>query len=955
MESRVPIDAGVSEREAEVLALVGEHLTNAEVAARLHISIRTVESHVSSLLRKLDAVDRRALAARASGVDAPSRSGNGGSVPAMTTVSVLPVPLTSFVGRSAERRALAAALQEHRLVSAVGPGGVGKTRLALAVAADVTDRYAQGAWYVDLVPVTDPAMIGAAIADVLGFGEQSRRSPTDTVLVRLADAEALLVLDNCEHLVASVGELVERLLTACPRVTVLVTSQARLGVPFEWAFTVPGLSLVDDAAGDAVALFLDRAAMVGWTPRSDDDRRRVAAVCDALDGSALAIELAAARLAARGLDGLEAALGDRLRLLTGGTRLDERHQSVRSALDWSYELLTPTDQAVLRQVSVFAAPFTSEAAVAALVDPAPVDPGEVAESLAQLAEQSLLVVMATAGPTRYRMLETIRQYGAGRLEEVGEDGPVHDRHLRWCLATATSLADAAAAAMSATGTAEPGAAFEGGFASSADELRAALHWATSVADHRAAAHQLAVGLAELTHVRGLAEESQRRYEQAAGLAPDDVAAARLLRAGADVALARLEGDDALRLFRAAADAELHSGDRRAAALDLARAAETLDRAPGLLAAPPDMTLAADLLDEAERLAGDDPHVEAAILTVEAGQSSCRPGLDPRRDRVADAEKALAVARQVRDVRLESAALDQLSVQRLVRGELRAAATASIRRTELLAPRLRQPELAYEYSDALHMASLTCIATGDLAAALVYGEQRFDLPFHREETHLGVNWLLVGHALAGDLDRVVALGDTFMAGWDRAGRPPLGGFAVSADASAMVEGLRGDEDARRKWKAVAVAMRRNKPPDHRIAYVDVFDAIVSLHRGLPREAVATLADDPESFDEWHTAAWRQWYAALWAEAAVLDTESSDGDRAKRLDRARAIAAGNPIATAMVARAEALAAGALDRLPPLADTLAPLFRYQQARTLVLAGGAARTEGDRLLAAMHAAPMA
>jgi predicted ATPase len=868
---------------------------------------------------------------------------------------VLPVPLTSFVGRTAERQALADALRDRRLVSAVGPGGVGKTRLALAVAADVTDRYAQGAWYVDLVPVTDPAMIGAAIAAVLGFGEQSRRSPTDTVLVRLADAEALLVLDNCEHLVASVGELVERLLTACPRVTVLVTSQARLGVPFEWTFAVPGLSLADDAAGDAVALFLDRAAMVGWSPRSDDDRRRVAAVCDALDGSALAIELAAARLAARGLDGLEAALGDRLRLLTGGTRLDERHRSLRSTLDWSYGLLTPTDQAVLRQASVFAAPFTSEAAMAALVEPAPVELVEVAESLAQLADQSLLVVMATSGPTRYRMLETIRQYGAGRLREVGEEGSVHDRHLRWCRATATALAAAAADARAATGTADPGPAFEAGFASSADELRAALHWATSVADHRAEAHELARGLAELTHLRGLAEESQRRYEQAAGLAPDDVTAARLLRAGADVALARLEGDDALRLFRAAADAELRSGDRRAAALDLARAAELLDRAPGLLAAPPDMTLAADLLDEAERLAGDDPHVEAAILTVEAGQSSCRPGLDLRPDPVADAEKALAVARQVRDVRLESASLDQLSVQRLVRWELRAAAADSIRRTELLAPRLRQPELAYEYSDALHMASLTCIATGDLAAALAYGRQRDELPFHREEPHLGVNWLLVGHALAGDLDRAVALGDRFMTGWERAGRPPLGGFAVSAYASAMVEGLRGDDDARRRWEAVGVAMRRNKPPDTPTAYAEVFDAIVSLHRGRPGEALATLADDPDALDEWHTAAWRQWYAALWAEAAVLDPGTSDGDRAERLDRARAIVAGNPIATAMVARAEVLAAGALDRLPALADALDPLFRYQRARTLVLAGGAARSEGDRLLAAMHAAPMA
>ena len=340
----------------------------------------------------------------------------------------MPTPLTSFVGRSTERAALAEALATHRLVAAIGPGGVGKTRLALAVAADVTGRYAHGAWYVDLVPVTDPAMIGAAVADVLGFGEQFGQSPTETVIGRLSDTEALLVLDNCEHLIEGVDELVERLLTACPRVTVLATSQARLGLPFESVFTVSGLSLDRSAVGhagddrlrsDAVALFLDRAAMVGWSPRSDEDCRRIAAICNALDGSALAIELAAARLDALGLDGLEAALGNRLRLLTGGPRLDERHRSLRSTLDWSYELLTPTDQAVLRQTSVFAAPFTAEAAAAVVVDPAPLDLVDVAETLAHLADQSLLVVVASAGITRYRMLETIRQYGVERLDELG--------------------------------------------------------------------------------------------------------------------------------------------------------------------------------------------------------------------------------------------------------------------------------------------------------------------------------------------------------------------------------------------------------------------------------------------------------------------------------------------------------------------------------------------------------
>ena len=257
----------------------------------------------------------------------------------MATAS-LPAPLTSFVGRVAERAALAQVLTQHRLVTAVGPGGVGKTRLALAVAADVTDRYADGAWYVDLVPVTDPAMVGAAVAGAFGFGEQLGRTPTDTVISKLAGAEALVVLDNCEHVVDGVTAFVERLLSACPKTTVLATSRVRLLVPFERVFPVPGLAL-DPATGegDATELFVERAAMAGWSSPYPHDRRRIAAICTELDGIALAIELAAARLTTFGLDGLEAGLADQLGLLAGGPRLDDRHRSVRSALDWSFGLL----------------------------------------------------------------------------------------------------------------------------------------------------------------------------------------------------------------------------------------------------------------------------------------------------------------------------------------------------------------------------------------------------------------------------------------------------------------------------------------------------------------------------------------------------------------------------------------------------------------------------------------
>src|SRR5262249_29896651 len=244
----------------------------------------------------------------------------------------LPAPLTPFVGRAAERAELAAALARHRLVTAVGPGGIGKTRLALAVAAEQAGRFAGGVWYAALVPVNAGAVV--ALAAALGLGEQPGRSAEETVLAWFGDREALLVLDNCEHLVEGVVVLAERVLAACPGVTVLATSRARLLVPHERVFLVPGMTVSGDG-GDAVGLFLERAATAGGLAGTAD-RQRVARICRGLDGVALAIELAAARLPVLGLDGLEAGLDDRLGLLTGGRRLDDRHRSLRSALDWSY-------------------------------------------------------------------------------------------------------------------------------------------------------------------------------------------------------------------------------------------------------------------------------------------------------------------------------------------------------------------------------------------------------------------------------------------------------------------------------------------------------------------------------------------------------------------------------------------------------------------------------------------
>jgi predicted ATPase/DNA-binding CsgD family transcriptional regulator len=936
VESQQLNEAGVSAREAEVLALLGRHLTNAEIAGRLFISVRTVESHVSSLLRKLGVTDRRALATLIASVEASDRDAHR-----RATGPSLPSPLTSFVGRVAERGALAEVLARHRLVTAVGPGGVGKTRLALAVATDVTDRYVDGAGYVDLVPVTDAEMVGAAVASAFGFGEQPGRSPTDTVVAKLAGSEALVVLDNCEHLVDGVTGFVERLLTGCPKVTVLATSRVRLRLPFEYVYPVPGLSLddgADEGDGDAVALFVERAGMAGWASPYPRDRDRVAAICAGLDGVALAIELAAARLATFGLDGLEAGLADQLTLLEGGPRLDDRHQSVRSALDWSFGLLDEHGQVVLRRASVFAAPFTSAAAVA-VTGHAPLVPGEVAGALASLADHNLLVVTASPGGTRYRMLESIRQYGAEEMAEVGELGEVRGRHLRWCLTTAARL-EAAEGDTSAD------------FDEVADDLRAGLGWCADQPQLRADAHELAGRLAELTFARGMPSEAQRRFEDAAALAADPAEAARDLHLGAAVAWGRAAGNEAVRLYRAAAEEARRAGDRRRAAVELATAAELIVYAPGVMAelASPEERQA--LLDEAWMLAFGDPYVEAAMLNVIGFQDA----RDPQASELI--QRAVELARRMGDVRMESSALDSLTGVQLTHGELEAAEVTVQRRLELLTPRAHEVEMAWEYTDALHMACVVYLATGNLEAARHYSQQRRELAFFRETDHLAVAWLLTTAALAGEFDEAVDLALEFRQGWLEAGRPAMSGFAVAPAAAAMVYGIRGESGARREWLDILTEMRRAvaaAPLVFTPAYMPVLDGLVALHRGELGDALVGLAGAPAS-RRWHwahDASWRHWYAALWAEAAVL---AELADRDEHLEWARFIVGHNPIASAIVDRAAAIDAHDRDGLLAAAAALDDAgCRYQHARTLVFADGAARAEGEAIMAAIGATPMA
>ncbi|MFH7600142.1 LuxR C-terminal-related transcriptional regulator [Streptomyces racemochromogenes] len=966
----------ISTRETDVLVLLGQHLSNAEIAVRLSISVRTVESHVSSLLRKLAQPDRRALSRHALGREpgasdrpAPGRLPSvlrpdgrpaSGRPVAERPGPLLPVPLTAFVGRARERADLAAAMTAHRQLTVLGPGGVGKTRLALEVAADVAGEFPDGVWFVDLVPVTEPDRVAAEVAATLGVAEEPGRDIDLSLLESLADRRVLLVLDNCEQVRDGVAPFLERLLTACPGLRVLATSRSRLLVPFERVFPVAPLSREGGWGSDAVALFTARAGGLGLPP-GPAELDGVVDICERLDGMALAIELAAARWPTLGLDGLGAGLSDQLRFLAGGPRADDRHRSVRAVLDWSHELLEPVDRALLRRVSVFVLPFTAGAAVE-VAGFAPLDPVAVADGLGRLAEQSLLTAVPSAHGTRYRALETIRQYGAERLNEAGESADVRSRHLGWCLDGAHELVRTAD---------EDGRA---GFDVLADELRSALAWAAGRPERRADARRLALALAGAAFERNLLGESQQRYEQAAVLAADGTDAAEALRRAAAVAGCRRLGDEMYRLHRAAAAAALDAGHRAAAGRDLATAATVAVRFAGEFEQAPPAEVMDALLAEARSLSDDSPAGGAALALAEvavhgdafgtapvgpadscasvplaaASVTSASTAAVPAPDVVARAERAVALARRAGDPVAESAALDALAGAWSRGGDAFAAAAATRRRIDLLRTLPQAPAVTHELLDALATGIGNGFGVGDLEWA---GRCAGQLAEHRLLVEAGAcarSWLLVADVLAGRVEKALETGDHLLETWERIGFQRSFSLGPAAAAVAMVHGLRGDHEARATWLALA---GRAGTPKHSHGYEAVFDAVVLLHHGRPDAALGRLAARPGEAGTPVSSFWLHWSVVLRAEASVL--AGRPGAR-EQLDAARVAVAGNAAATAHVDRAEALADGDRERLLAVVAAFeAADCPYQAALTLVLAGGDHTAAGERALAGLGFAP--
>jgi predicted ATPase/class 3 adenylate cyclase len=355
-----------------------------------------------------------------------------------TVPNNLPRQLTSFIGRRSEMAEVKRLLSETRLLTLAGPGGGGKTRLSLEVAGDVLPAYPDGAWLVELAPVAAPALAPQVLATTLGVREEPGREILHTLSDYLASRRALLVLDNCEHLLDACARLADGLLRSCPDITVLASSREPLAVAGEVTFRVPSLSAPDPvrslaldrlAGYDAVRLFVDRAAAArpGFA-LTDTNAAAVAQICQRLDGIPLAIELAAARMRTLSVQQIAARLDERFRLLTGGSRTAlPRHQTLRGLIDWSHELLGEAERAVFRRLSVFVGGWSLEASERVVAGDG-VAPSEVVDLLGRLIDKSLLLMEEHDGEVRYDVLETIRQYASEKLAETGEGETVRARH-----------------------------------------------------------------------------------------------------------------------------------------------------------------------------------------------------------------------------------------------------------------------------------------------------------------------------------------------------------------------------------------------------------------------------------------------------------------------------------------------------------------------------------------------
>jgi predicted ATPase len=466
--------------------------------------------------------------------------------PALRTLDAyphnLPVQLTSFIGREQQIADVKRLLGATRLLTLVGPGGSGKTRISLQAAAELLETFADGAWLVELAPLVDSVLVPQAVAGALGIRESGGRPVLEALNDHLRTKTLLLVLDNCEHLVEACAEFADHVLRAAPGLRILASSREGLGLAGENTYRVPSLGLPDlhhlpDLARlsqyEALRLFIDRATAVNPAFQvTNANAPVVAQLCHQLDGIPLAIELAAARVRSLSPEQIAARLDDRFRLLTGGNRTAlPRHQTLRAAVDWSHALLTEAERVLFRRLTVFAGGWTLEAAEAVCANPpegairgregAPLlQPSDVLDLLDSLVNKSLVAGEPGDREMRYKMLETIRQYAQEKLREAGEGDVVRARHLTYFL----DLAEAAEPRLRSAEQQEWLLRLD----AEHDNMRAAMARALEAVLEEVpeAALRLAVALTRYQEYRGWQIENKTWLEQALAHGPPTASAAR---------------------------------------------------------------------------------------------------------------------------------------------------------------------------------------------------------------------------------------------------------------------------------------------------------------------------------------------------------------------------------------------------------------------------------------------
>ena len=724
----------------------------------------------------------------------------------------LPTRLTSFIGREAELMAVRELVADNRLVTLTGAGGAGKTRLAVQVAAELGDEFDDGVWYVDLAPITDLDLVPAATARALGLPDQPGLSTMDALTRLVSQRHLVVVLDNCEHLLDACAALVADLLGACPRLSLLTTSREPIAVAGEVTFLVPSLSLADEA----IELFTDRARKA----RPDfaitaDNTAVVREICRRLDGMPLAIELAAARVRALSLDEIVDSLHDRFRLLTGGARTAvRRQQTLRASVDWSHALLTEPERILFRRLAVFVGGFGLDAAQA-VAGGCDVERYQVLDQLSLLVDKSLVIAETDSGRTRYRLLETVRQYALEKLSESGEADDVRTRHRDFYMAFAavldTSISAGHQQLLEQTEI-------------DIDNLRAAFSWSYERGDI-AQALQLASSLQPLWWARGRMGEGMAWFDrvlgaedtQRANVAPAVRARALADRVVLDAAVATVgdkdHADEALAIAR-----QLNDPTLLGRAL-LARGSVDIDNvefvrphfaeAIGLARAAGDKWMLCQSLSwqaYAECLAGD--------LTV------ARQAAEEGRD-LADAIGAGFLSLQCRWT---------LSLTQMLAGDLDAAMT------QIVAV-LADAEIAHDMSRwvaALFTQSYMLVRRGDWDTARSICETAVKAAPEFSAVFEGVAYaqLSLAALAAGDVAAAAEASDA-------ARQRLLGGPQVVSNVAllAEVELARGDLSEARRWLDDAISAA----PTWYLAILLTIRARVVMAQGEPQHAESDLHD------------------------------------------------------------------------------------------------------------------